>query len=253
MNEMSLKKFRHNLSLLDEFLERSKKKYSDEGYGRIISANNFVVLTINRIKITLESVDIVCHKNDISSAFALCRSLIDSCSSLFFIFKNNTKEEEEFRYLLFLLDGYRNLYNCYINMFECMTKEECYQSDSKFFGFDSMQDEIVSKIKENPLYCDKQLIVDIVKSCNWKYKTLNEEEKSGHNRFTWSEIYEKFYSKKSLSHFTSCYMSIFVHGLSISSMPISERTKLDSALSIYEVLNFIMQELLEFIKSRFEE
>ncbi len=177
---------------------------------------------------TWESIFLIySHNRDYVSACTLCRNIIDNLVIIYHIYMDSNEDEKLFKHYLYILDGilcrhkdypdYKQLVNngrISENEFAALIAQvkETDKSDMLAKEF------IIQKLKINPLYQDNQVISDIINNGNWKYKSLNISYKKGKkNQYSWNALYKKLNSNSSFSAYAS-YLSVFVHGLSISNI-----------------------------------
>ena len=212
-------------SRLDYFTTELQKKYNSNNINDLLS---YVLRIIKKMLDTWESIFLIySHNRDYVSACTLCRNIIDNLVIIYHIYMDSNEDEKLFKHYLYILDGilcrhkdypdYKQLVNngrISENEFAALIAQvkETDKSDMLAKEF------IIQKLKINPLYQDNQVISDIINNGNWKYKSLNISYKKGKkNQYSWNVLYKKLNSNSSFSAYAS-YLSVFVHGLSISNI-----------------------------------
>lgn len=212
-------------SRLDYFTTELQKKYNSNNINDLLS---YVLRIIKKMLDTWESIFLIySHNRDYVSACTLCRNIIDNLVIIYHIYMDSNEDEKLFKHYLYILDGilcrhkdypdYKQLVNngrISENEFAALIAQvkETDKSDMLAKEF------IIQKLKINPLYQDNQVISDIINNGNWRYKSLNISYKKGKkNQYSWNALYKKLNSNSSFSAYAS-YLSVFVHGLSISNI-----------------------------------
>lgn len=165
--------------------------------------------------------------HDYVSSCILSRNIVDNLATIYHIYMNPNENEKLFKHYLYVLDGilcrhkdypdYNKLVNngrIPENEFAALIAQVKETNESDMLA----KEFIIQQLKTNPLYQDNQVINDIINNSNWRYKSLNISYKRGEkNQYSWKALYKKLNPNPYFSVYAS-YLSVFVHGLSISNI-----------------------------------
>ncbi len=191
--------------------------------NKVNDVNSYQAMILKRVcrsLVTLENV--LCKCNDPVSGYGLLRIIADGVCSFCFIYDNSDADEVLFRHYLYILDGCSQFNDFYNQMISCSQLDNGKKNEinSRDQGHDNKNTEIIQEgvleeIKQHFYYKNnKKQIEPIIKSRNWKYKSLLLPEAD--NRYEWIDIYEKVIGDRSISILLSRYLSQYVHGLFLS-------------------------------------
>lgn len=216
-----------------EYLEISKefnicKLYLDrifanlyDRYDSLTSLNSKKVGIYKHVKKLLPCFDIlyeVSKTNSLQSLKALERMIIDNYAILYLLTSHSSKEEQDLRYYLYLLDGANTvaeILDDHLN--ESPTgiphdvKKTTYEArdsnDNTIKELKKIIEQINSGFKADP---------KIIKNKNWKF--INAVPPKGGNCYSWPGLYENAKIPSRLLESMHKYSSQFVHGLGVSLM-----------------------------------
>lgn len=212
-------------SRLDYFTTELQKKYNSNDINDLLG---YVLRIIKKMLDTWESIFLIySHNRDYVSACTLCRNIIDNLVIIYHIYMDSNEDERLFKHYLYVLDGILCRHKNYPDYKQLVNNGQIPQN--KFTALiaqvkDTKESDMATKefifqqLKISPLYQENQIINKIIETGNWRYKSLTiSHKKEEKNQYSWSALYKKLNLNPSFSVYAS-YLSVFVHGLSISNI-----------------------------------
>lgn len=230
-------------SKLDFLTMELQKLHNSDGVNDILS---YVLRLVRKMLETWESIFLIySHNQDYVSVCTLSRTIIDNLAIIYHIYMNSDEEERTFKHYLYVLDGI--LCRCkgssdYIEMVNDGRFEE-----DEFIAFTAQvrdiddsdviaKNFIIQQLKSSSLYRNDKIVNGIIEYGNWRYKSLNPSETKGKNQLNWGSLYEKVDSNRNFSTYAS-YLSVFVHGLSISNFDLGKSDGLFEPILSLSIVN----------------
>lgn len=230
--------FKINLILLDTFSKHLSSKFHKSIADCPNHIKAIIIAKIVRMFHTLEL--IVDKSRDEVSACCILRGLLDGITTYCFIYDRDDEDEILFRHYLYALDGFR----CYrSSVAECIF-EKNYTAKSLKDECDFVIKQIEDRLTEHPYSKnDNNLVNEIIKGANWKYKSLSDSRK-----WKFCEMYRIVGISDSIANYFQGYLSQFSHGLCLSNTPINDEELLERVL--YESI-VIEKKTINAIKATF--
>lgn len=207
--------FEFSFCHLDYLLSELQKHYD---INQSFNIDSFLLRCIYRMLNIWESIhNIRWSNNDSSTLLVLSRTIADNLATINLIFNHTVKEEQELRYLLYVLDGLiirKELLESRSSVFDSR-----YITEDDFKNIDNQCNDTLDSDKKSISYIESEIKVlsiydkinpNIITSRNWKYKSIN-----SNNRYSWQDMCE-LYDNKSAAENYQKYLSSHTHGLGIS-------------------------------------
>lgn len=158
---------------------------------------------------------------------------------------NSDEEERTFKHYLYVLDGI--LCRCKRSSYYIKKVNDGRLEEDEFIAFTAQikdiddsdiiaKNFIIQQLKSSSLYRNDKIINRIIEYGNWRYESLNPSEKKGKNQLNWGSLYEKVDSNRNFSTYAS-YLSVFVHGLSISNFDLGKSDGLFEPILSLSIIN----------------
>lgn len=231
-------------SELDYLTTELQKLYNNDGINDIPS---YVLRLVKKMLETWGSIFLIySHNRDYVSACTLCRNIIDNLATIYHVYMNSNEDEKVFKHYLYVLDGILCRYKDYPDYNQIVNNGRI--KEDEFIALvtqvrDTNKSDMIAKefiikeLKRSPLYNNNKIVNQIIENANWKYKSLkpllNPKEK---NQFTWNSLYKMVDSNPSFSTYAS-YLSVFVHGLSISNCDLDKSEELFEPILSLSIVN----------------
>lgn len=212
--------FRTYLFILESYVEVVEQLHHSIDVNEIKSYQGIILRRIANSMDTLDKVLVICK--DPISAYSLLRTLADSICAYCFIYENDDNDEVEFRHFLYLLDGCSQFINAFppaLNNREVLEKGEDKEINNELnqekMDLDNFQKNLLDYLyNTNIARISKDKVTNIIKKCDWKYKTILHYSKN--KSYNWKDIYEKAGCDSFMMNFFSTLLSQYVHGLFLS-------------------------------------
>jgi hypothetical protein len=209
---------------------QSLHHYSNE---RFLSKN---VLIYRLIKSEIELIEVlykISEFKSIRSQFTIQRAIVDYYSIIYLLTSYNSKEEQNLRYYLYVLD----MLNSRINTHSEIKKEtpgeilnaqnqktyELVEEDKK------TRQDVLDIIRTKKL--NLAVNENIINKCNWKFKNPENNDK-----FSWTQLAENSKIPGRFAIFYQDYASHFVHGIGSSPIIVDDEKIVDTVIN--ETLKF---------------
>lgn len=221
-------------SELDYVVSELQRVHNNDGINDIPS---YILNFIKKMLETWESIFLIySHNQDYVSVYTLCRTIVDNLATIYHIYMTPNKDEKEFRHYLYVLDGINNRLKYSKEPSEIINDGRI--TDAEFSALmaqiedtlaadKAVRNFILTQLKNSPLYQNNEILNNIIQSANWRYESLTSfSKKSGRkNQLSWNFLYSKIGSNSVFANFIS-YLSVFVHGLSISNIKLRKDAEL---------------------------
>jgi hypothetical protein len=159
---------------------------------------------------------------------------------------DSNEDEKNFKHYLYVLDGIINRSRKCSGYSEITNNGQIKEHEfialtsqikETMHSDDTAKKIIVQQLKKNPLYKDNKIINQIIKNGNWRYKSLEPfNPKEGKNELKWNFLYKKVNPDPSSSDLAS-YLSVFVHGLSVSNFNLEKDDSIFELILSFSISN----------------
>lgn len=231
-------------SELDYLTTELQKLHNSDGINDLLS---YILRLIKKMLDTWRTIFLIYSDNyDYVSSCILCRNIVDNLATIYHIYMDSNEDEKWFKHYLYVLDGILCRYKDYPDCDQLVNNGRI--SENEFAALIAQVEEtnksdmlakefIIQQLKTNPLYQDNQVISDIINNGNWRYKSLNISYKKGEkNQYSWNALYKKLNPNPYFSAYAS-YLSVFVHGLSISNINLDDYDGLFEPILSLSIIN----------------
>lgn len=216
------------------------------------------VITYRLIKSLIELLEVLYKISDfrsIRSQLTIQRTIVNYYSILYLLTSFNSKEEQNLRYYLFLLDTFKSRKDKLSEIKKETPEEILIEIKQKVSELEKGDEksylDILSTINQKNL--NSQVSENVIKRNNWKFKNPFETNQNN-NKFSWKELAEIAKIPKKFAIFYQDYASDFVHGIGSSPIISEDEKNVDQIIS--ETVKFssvLMYLIIKIIFNEFEE
>lgn len=194
---------------IDELTKRCEYIYN------ITNKDTYLIVTYTKLLRSLTTFhNLLTEKKDLMTTMCLIRIFADNIVTIRLIY-NEDNDNSNFRYFLFLLDGFTQQKKLLLKRRENTANATLI--DSSLDKINTGMEFCIDEIEKHP-YMTKNpsLTHKLIKDKAWRFKEFENCDK--YKNYTYSELYGKYLdNEKNVSLYFS-YYSQFIHGLSISNL-----------------------------------
>lgn len=179
--------------------------------------------------------------SSLQSQFTQQRMIIDNYAILYLLTSFSSKEEQELRYYLYLLDSTTSrpkMLKQFLDNCQYGTEKNTSLPDKAIEADHLATSQLIRLIEQKSL--DKLVNEKIIKEANWKF--VNPKSFKGKNKYSWEDLYIISKIKPNIAHIFQHFHSSFVHGLALS---LHSQSNDDHSSTIYYKMIFASSNIIK--------